>query len=259
MIMNTISISKIVKLFSNYLVEHKKNSLIAIGITIFVALISGFYYDSESYFTGLAIFLFFMLMNLASSIYSPLKNSRSKISYLMIPASTLEKSIANLFTVHIFQIVTLFCATLIGLFLGNGIGYLLDPYADIISFIPHHSPLTFSAVFSIFNGDMFLFLILFQSIMVFGSILFKRSAFIKTMGSLILFFIIIIIIGVIMSVTLLVNLINADVNTFALESSMIDILLKNDGVIEIVGVTYYLITLFAFWVMSFFKLRETEV
>jgi len=267
--MNTISIQRIIKLFSNYITENKKRDMTIAGILFFIAFISGFFYSNSfkegdivtfsGYRYNIGLFFFLCLMILASKIYSPLKNSFSRISYLMIPASTLEKTIANLFIVHLFQLIVFFGFVLLGLLVGNGICYLLAPYKEFLFISFHHETLIFSFIFSEFNCSFFRHIILFQSIMFFGSLFFKYNAFLKTTLTLFLFFCFIAIIDAFIGASIAWNTITENAASITINFKKTELYSFLNQYKTFIDIVICCVLISAFWTMSFFKLRETEV
>ena len=114
------------------------------------------------------VFLTFLMgIIYASKIFSVFQPAGRAIHYLTIPASTMEKTIANGLLVFVYFNVLLVVSLLLGNAIGGLAHKLLDPSYHYHFYMP-------------FSWGNLIFVLIFESIYMFGSIYFKQRTAIKT-------------------------------------------------------------------------------
>jgi hypothetical protein len=170
------------------------------------------------------------------------------MNYLSCPANTAEKFITNLLLIHIYYTVMLVLAC----GFGSHIGYLLKPLN-----LEHLTVVDNDVNQHIYR--FFLFLFVFQSIFIFMTIYFKKNALLK-----IVFFFGILFLVVLISILIffrLANNVEAIGNLVgALGEAELQYIISYtvDKYIWVSRILVYGAIVF-FWVLSYFRLKETEV
>ena len=163
----------IFNLIRRYFIESGRKD---IGSFILIALIIAFFSFfsvSGSISDSMMVFLLFLMGILyAGKIFGVFQPAGRAIHYLTIPASTLEKTIANGLLTFVYFNILLIAALLLGNTLGGLAHKLLDPTYHYHFYMP-------------FDWDNLIMILVFESVFMFGSIYFKQRAAIKT--SLVIF------------------------------------------------------------------------
>jgi hypothetical protein len=245
-IMDTsLSLTRIKHLLNRYFIENWKKDLY-VGL---VLLVIAFVVNPMSGFSGFVYMV--MVLLYTSRIFSNLAYKESAHHYLMIPASTREKLLVNLFLSHIYYVLLLLAFLVLGILLR---ALILAPFCDTslcYTFL--------NTSYINFNFASYLSFLFFQSILVFGSVYFKKNAFIKTLLSIAAFsfFLVMLVIFIFkMNPDSLTPLM--DEFKVMQESFMINRMLNYKTSFCISTIIYIVITCF-FWMLSYFRLRETEV
>ena len=241
--MNTLSFYRIKHLFTSYFISHWKTEaktlLIVLAINIFFVLIHTSLESNMGFFCIFAVIY-------AGKIFRSLGERNSAMNYLLVPANTEEKLLTNMVLVLLVYPILLGIVSIIGI----GIGKL---GLNVVAF---HRELNLNPVEYIYSFDFqnTLNLILCFSIFMFGSVYFRKNAIAKVLLALaILFFVLVIIVIVGIStfypdITLIIDegmiLITPKIK---LESSNLFFNIFNS------------IMILFFWVLSYFRLRKTEV
>jgi len=239
----TLSLNRVKSLFIEYFVLYWKRDLAIFGSLFLIEVILT--YQHWPPFTEFFIFMIAMIL---IGISSPLGKRLRGMNYLSCPANTAEKFITNLLLVHIYYTVMLVLA---GGF-GTHIGYLLNPL----------NLEQFTVVDSDVNQHFyrfFLFLFVFQSIFIFMTIYFKKNALLKTLlffGALFLVFIISVMIFFYLARN--VEAVGRLVGALGEAELKYIISYTIDKYIWISRVLVYGAIAF-FWVLSYLRLKETEV
>lgn len=248
--MNTFSIQRAKLLCSKYFIEHWKKDMMIFAIILIINIFFGFIVRPGSELGASSLSYVMTTLILASNIFYPLKRKDHALNYLMVPASNLEKVTVNIFLIHIYQTLALLVVTVAGLFIGKGIMTIVFP--------TQLNPLDFNLIFRVFDFDLFIRLIMFQAIFIFGSVYFKKNTFIKT-GLLIvgfLFFIILFDIGFVLA---FINKDYANISNMSVEIFIDENFNFSIQHSELISNLFCIFYTLIFWVLSFFRLRETEV
>lgn len=176
--MNT---KNILNLLRRYFIEGGRKDITTFVFIVLIITLVSFFSVSGSVGDSMMVFLLFLMGLLyAGRIFNIFQPTGRVIHYLTIPASSIEKTIANGFLVYIYYNVLLVVALLLGNILGGMAHKLLAPEYHYIFYMP-------------FSMNNIISILVFESIFLFGSIYFKQSAAIKTalvIFAFLLFFII---------------------------------------------------------------------
>jgi hypothetical protein len=122
-----------------------------------------FFYDIDITFLDTALFIF-MVTYLVSVVFSSLSNKNRKLHYLMLPASATEKVIANWFIVYFFQA------------LGATLCAIAGYYLTKLCTVPIRGGQYDFSGFELFASFVFMII----AVAGFGSVYFKSKALLKT-------------------------------------------------------------------------------
>lgn len=173
-----MNINNIKKLLSAYFLENGRHDLIQIFVMITVITYLTSVMSGMQIKIALVIALFMILMN-ASRLFWHLGRSSANIHYLMLPANSSEKVMANLLIANIAYVAEAALAVLIGATLAF-ISYKV---------YFHVNDLQFSSIFSeIKFGKCLVILYTSIALFFFGSVYFAKRAFGKTILTIIAFF-----------------------------------------------------------------------
>ena len=230
-----ISLNRLKYLFREYFVTHWKRDLLIFG-SVFLAKVLFTRLSWQFPDTAVVLVVSIILCGTFNFLY---KGSQG-MNYLLCPANTEEKLVVNMLLVHIYCTVMLVFACLLGLFIGK----LINPCTSLILNTKE-----------LLNYSFFEGLLVWQSIFIFTSIYFKKNSILKT--ALIIFFIFIIV--VIFFIANMINIVGLS-NTMILQSPdfsnyLVDIIRKHVWILNLLN---WIMIVF-FWVLSYFRLRETEV
>jgi len=245
--MSTISLNRIQYLFSKYFIENWKRDMSNFLILFIIAGFSGYdggFYLSKIIFVILAIIY-------AGRIFGMLGYKPKGMNYLLIPASAGEKTLVNLILVNIYYLAALYICYILGFLFGDLIHTFI--HGDVFSLDSVRNAASF-------DYTTILPLLLCESILIFGSVYFKRKAIIKTVLYLFCFFLLIMVVDSSLVYFFTENHSIVDsTNTYYLEKSFTggSGFFSEYGKIFAIGGTIFF-TLF-FWVLSFLRLKETEV
>lgn len=218
-------------LIRSFVVENYKKELIPLlVIAVVVPILSNF---------DVSVFVYSLLSVLfAARIFKNLQRPQSAIAYMMLPASTAEKTMANFLLVSVIYPLT--CALFALVALG----------IDVLLFKIHHDypyPMPQDV-----GGGFKFFLLL--AIFSFASVYYKKHSFWNVcFWAMILFFGVLIYTGVFFYVF-------ADNHVFSVDLSML-----NEPInaffnsFPIVNVVLHLLLICFFWGMTYLRLKETEV
>ncbi|HEY5327845.1 MAG TPA: hypothetical protein VIJ27_12650 [Mucilaginibacter sp.] len=175
---NTFNINRFTRLFIKHSAEHYKSYLMALTVLIGVMLLGGSFitYLIPGRFmdTRAQSELFMSVLLLAgtiftSTLFADMGDNKKAVASLILPASHFEKYlVAWLYSVVIFIIVFTGSFYLILLLLAN------------LKHFPGPTPQLFNVFDDQKGGPVFLLFALFQSIVFYGAICFKKLHFIKT-------------------------------------------------------------------------------
>ena len=254
--MNNISFQNIGKLISKFFIERWKIEMFILLAFFLASFATNYLWRMNG--SGLSplgiIAIITTLIIFASSIFSDLWSKTSSVLYLSLPTNTLDKVSANIIISHFIRPLTFSTAGLLGYL----ISFPIPPFMNRSSYHPSLSDvwseittrLDVLDVFSIITG-----LMLAYSIFMFGSVYFKRAAFLKTLLSIFVFLtaLALLNVGVVFFIEYLYESGIISFSTFT-ENSTINMALFKGILILIFSV----LTMF-FWLLSYFRLKETEV
>jgi len=249
--MNTIALNRLKYLFREYFVTHWKRDLLIFG-GIFLAKV--LLLPSGSVFPE--AFIVVVMSIILANIFKSLYKGSQGMNYLLCPANTEEKVIVNIVLVHVYYTAILVLACVLGHFIATQL-YLSMPNYNILS------PLI-SGTIKLLNYQFYAVLFAFQSIFIFTSIYFKKNSALKT----ILFFVCFVIMLMLVIKFTGIGKIMIDIDTLPsgafVSYNEINGQYMTDLASYIINkyanmtITYCVITVF-FWVLSYLRLRETEV
>lgn len=171
--MNTKNIFNLIR---RYFIESGRKDMTTFVLIVLTITLISFFSVSGSISDSLMVFLLFLMgVVYAGRIFNIFQPVGRAIHYLTIPASNIEKTIANGILVYIYYNILLIVALLLGNFLGGMAHKLLAPEYHYIFYMP-------------FSLDNLILTLVFESIFLFGSIYFKQHAAIKTALVLLAFF-----------------------------------------------------------------------
>lgn len=235
--MNTISFNKIKLLISKFFVESWKRETIMWLILFSVAALAGYMSFAPLYIMMASIFLI-----IGPYFHDLRKSAASRIDLLMVPASTADKVISNGVIAIIRQLVALLVIPMIGANLGRLIHTLI--HEDIFTLF------SFSDLFYYIPFAVVLMALLLQSTYVFGSVYFKKNPVIKTYLCQTGFVIFLGFLNTVIAMNFLRKT-GGSVTT--------NYIVSNFPNTEFVFYGLLIILTIIFWLLTFFKLRETEV
>lgn len=174
-------------------IEHKKTILIAVGSMIGVCIVSGAYMGYLGMGGGygeLGFYCFLLGISgyaFASVMFSDMKSKQSRISTLMLPASSFEKYMVR----WIAFVPVLFLISVMAFYLGDLSRYivgkimssnydmrvapLINPWDGLCLLPLDEVRIPYSALSTYF---------FYQSIFLFGAILWPKLSFVKTVGAI---------------------------------------------------------------------------
>lgn len=249
-----MKVQNILNLLKRYFIESRKKDLTTALLVILITAFLTFISVSDSDGGGLlVIVLYIMALIYAAKVFRVFQPAGRAIHYLTLPASSLEKTIANGILVFIYYNLLLIVSLLLGYVIGGLLQELLSYF--LCKYSNAHLDCSYSYQFHMpFSVHNIIVLIVFESIFMFGSVYFKTHSFIKT--ALILFgflFFLFVIDGVIMG-SYLMRI--QGISPRFVEDIQNSFIIVHGELIE--NILSVLIFLF-FGFMTWLRLRETEV
>ena len=222
-------------------------ALVIAGIMAFFGLLSSSYSDYDL----LRFPIVCVLLVLAGTTYKMLAVPSRAMEYLMLPASTAEKTVVTIAYLNIYYVLMMMASSFVGFYFGQMLQNLIAIipfFRDLFGSSGHNFAL--SAVSFNELGSNLLTLTCGLSILLFGSLYFRRHAILKTLlvGCGFCFAIFILDMIVISSAGYAYDLTIHNV-------SLPDLPKWVEAMIEIA--VPCIVTLF-FWFMTYLRLRETE-
>ena len=248
--MNTISFNRIKCLFIEYFALHWKRDLMVFG-GVLAALIGAMYLHLP--FTNPTLIIFVISIILCSITFNFWHKKTLGMSYLLCPANTAEKVIANALLVHVYYTAIL----LLSCVLARYTMHLF--YPDILFF-------RMERIEEVITSPMFwVCLLAIQSFFLFTSVYFRKNALLKTVLFLaVLFVIFMFIIGysmiyfsTVIEESQVVGLISWSSNNGVYRTELISYTLHKYDWLYSYALCF--IAPVFFWVLSYFRLKETEV
>lgn len=247
--MNTLSFNRIKYLFSKYFIENWKKDITNFLILFIISGFAGYNLNNTSSIANFVLVI--MILVYASSTFGMLSYKPKAMNYMLIPASSQEKLIVNIILVNIYYLGVLYISYIAGFFAGNSIyvlmhsgGYSLLPFKEYASI----------------DYNVILGLLLIQSIFIFGSVYFKRKAFLKTILAIFCFGLFIAFIdgGLVYFLTENHSM-TITTNQYYMDGTSTGMKRFIDEYGQILQIVWSIIFTLYFWVMSFIRFRETEV
>ncbi len=189
----------------------------------------------------------------ASSMFSDLHHPQKGIQYIMLPASMEEKLLSKLIMGTIG-----YTLTVIVFF------YLFSLIMSCFSLlISGHVTALFNPLVSNVGWEILNFIVI-QSVFMLGSVYFKRSPFFKTILALFVFFFLASICGILIIRLVYHDFFGKFINGGSMNLNIPDITgyINNSFARNIPGIAkilYWFVMAPVFWVVSYFRLKETEV
>ena len=253
--MNTIqfSLQRTTNLFLTYFTGGWRKDLRNFLVMFILAII--FAKSGVAYETSFLILLVLYSIDVAGA-FSHLGDKTKRLDYLMIPASTFEKMVNSLFIVHIYKLLLYFAAFMLGSIVGNWLLPLLLSPNYLNTICPTDLGRNFSAYF---KPEFHLAILFFQSILLFGSIYFKKSALIKTALALFAFSAVFTIGYTILfySFSETVDIYGNTLEYYFNKMSSVENIVSDTG--NILRYVVIICSTLYFWTLSYLRLRETEV
>ena len=233
--MKNISFYRIGLLFKRYFCENWKKDVIVAAIIFAVEMLTSLEQETSD-ISWFLLFVFFILYS--GRIFGMLGKPQRAINYLMLPASGCEKLTVNLILSHFYYPVLLIVASCLGIWASSFFCYFI------------YDEFTFKSIeFIKISGTEWyfvLFLLLTNAIMMFGSVYFKKAAVIKTLLCELVFF----------------KLYVISIAFFAFKLAVFEnaIITTPDQIYwaKIISSSFMLCMIAFFWVLSYFRLKETE-
>lgn len=241
---NLFSIDRFWLLLKGTIVENKYKDLrLALVMMAVIAFFAEFGIYCFNYsiinFPVVAVAIF-----IASVSFKRLGDLASGINYLMIPASTVEKTAVNIIYTQLYLFVILTISALIGYYAGQVLHFLtMEDFTNGATL--HFAPINFENF-----GWYLLILTFWQSVAIFGSVYFKKLAIVKTLltigayGMVLIFF-------WISLAAILSNFVEFDTQL------NFNWHITNNGA-SIVMLIAHIVGILFFWFMTYLRLRETE-
>lgn len=237
--MNNLSYNRIVLLLQRYFRENWKIDLIIAAIVFGIDTMTSINQGSSS----VSIFLIIVLLAIYSGrMFIILGRPQGAINYLMLPASPLEKVLTGILLSGLYFPIVIFASSLLGIMASIPICAMIYNSGLVMKSIKLFPSVEFSAETTI---ALALFILMINSIMMFGSVYFKRKAVIKTMLCILAFNFVLTVISLILG-------------WIMHKGSFMLLGIEDPAYADtIVYVAMAIITVF-FWVLSYFRLKETE-
>jgi len=251
-----MNINNIKNLLRAYFVENGRKDLINLSVMALITLVFNFIGPSHDSVVEVVVAAIWLLLY-ASRIFNDLGSSSKSIHYLMIPANHCEKTTAAMLLVNIYFVLLL----AVGMWVGYSISYfvqnqILSAVYDPSALGPYMSRYSTSEL-----GATILAMYVFLSVFFFGSIFFRRKAFVKTILWTVL-------IGMAFAILLTfvawLNMRSFVANSFDGNINFMFPLTRHDPKIVGKGVSYgcyyclECVVIVYFYVLSFLRLKETE-
>ena len=237
MAMKNISLYRIGLLFKRYFSENWKKDVIVAAIIFAVEMLTSLEQETSD-ISWFLLFIFFILYS--GRIFGMLGKPQRAINYLMLPASRGEKLTVNIILSHFYYPILLIMASCLGIWASSFFCYFI------------YNEFTFKSIdfMGIWGVEWYfvLFLLLTNAVMMFGSVYFKKAAVIKTLLCEAAFFVAFM---MVFSGIWLITLRNG----FVLRS--ID-RLPAEWIINVIVSAIMLVEIAFFWLLSYFRLKETE-
>ena len=212
----------------------------------------GYYGEITKELGGYIIAMCFVFGALfASTFMNPVNSKVKKISYLSNPASCLEKYFTRWLITTVGYIISFFIALCIAELLRVGICSAFYPDVDVefISIAEYKNENEIVAAIIFITSFYFLL----QSLFILGSTFWEKATFVKTFSALIIFILL-----VIFACRILIAVYYEDFYSF--ERKLNSFMMKKtfSQIVFYFSLTFYFFAI-TNWVLTFFRLRESEI
>ena len=235
MAMKNISFYRIGLLFKRYFCENWKKDAIVAAIIFAVEMLTSLEQET-SHISWFLLFIFFILYS--GRIFGMLGKPQRAINYLMLPASGCEKLTVNLILSHFYYPILLIAASCLGIWASSFFCYFI------------YDEFTFKSInyMGIVGSSTIwyacLFLLLNNAVMMFGSVYFRKAAVIKTLLCEAAFF-------MLYAIVMVLFIFKTVINEMYVTADKIEY-----G--NVILIVFMLCVTVFFWVLSYFRLKETE-
>ena len=193
-----------------------------------------------------------VLLALAGTTFKMMSSQPRAMAYLTLPASAAEKTVVTVAYLNVYYVLLILVSSLVGFYLGQLLQNLIAVipfFRDLFGSSGGHTLALSSISFDGFGNDL-LYLTMGLSIMLFGSIYFRRYAILKTL---------LVFCGFIFAIFIL-DMVVISSASYASDLSISNVNFPDmpewaETMIEIMVPCVF--TLF-FWFMTYIRLRETE-
>ena len=246
-----MNIKNIKNLLHAYFLKNNRKDIIVFCIVTLVTLLINLL-SSKGDTAVEIIIVVFLLFAYTSHIFNDLSDSSKSIHYLMIPANHYEKVVTNIILVNIYYVLLL----AFGVWIGYSIAYVIHDQM-FLSFFSSSGEYMARYRNNINGGNIILAIYTITSIFFFGSVYFKKRSF----GKIILWSLLI---GLVFSLILIfviwLNLKSIGANSINnyLPLTKNDPAFFNEGFFKSISYLCQCIGIVYFYILSFFRLKETE-
>ncbi len=238
--MNTLSLYRIKHLFASYFISNwqkdTKTLLIVFAVNIFLAAL----FNASMGISLLIVFI--MCLIYAGKIFQELGNNNSAINYLTLPANTNEKLLINITLTHMYYPIALFIVSFSGILCGKFLNTIFREHSFILLDLGLES----------FSYEYIINLLVTISIFMFASVYFRKNAIAKLLLIFVILFFVFMIIFFIIGIQIFLPNIEFITGINGVYSKELF-----DEFNLFFNILNYVILIF-FWVLSYFRLRETE-
>lgn len=235
--MKNISFYRIGLLFKRYFYENWKRDVIVAAIVFAVEMMTSLQQEVST-ISWAMLFVFFILYT--GRIFGMLGKPQGAVNYLMLPASSGEKLAVNIILSHFYYPVLLVLASSLGILASSFFCYFIY---DEFTF----KTIDFFGATEIWAVEIWylcLFILLNNAVMMFGSVYFRRAAVIKTLLCEAAFFILYAIVVVLIVFKNYAHEFYAPAEEITGGNAILSV--------------FALCVIAFFWVLSYFRLKETE-
>lgn len=251
-----MNINNIKNLLVAYFIENWKKDVINLSVMALITLVFNFIGPSHDSVIEVVVAVIWLFLY-ASRIFNELGNSSKSIHYLMIPANHYEKTVSAMLLVNVYFVLLMAA----GIWVGYSISYFLQNQILSALYDPSTLGSYMSRYHASFLGDGLLAFYVVMSIFFFGSVFFRKKAFVKT---ILWAFLIALAFGGIISFVIWLNMKSFGATTLNCDIHALFPLTHQDPHIvnEVIpdGYCYAMecIIIVYFYVLSFLRLKETE-
>ena len=220
-------------------------ALIAMGIIFFMTFF-GFFAGTMNSYSPLCFPIFCVAWFVAGTTFKRLASQSSSISYMMMPASSMEKTVATIIYAQLYMLIILMVSGLIGYLMGHYVVGVINVSQAHQSLLSISRPEIMMDDF----GIRLLFGSSFLAVSMFGSVYFRKLAIVKTL----------LVLGAYGFVLFLAE----SITTFLVLQHVSTPVVGNGWFIgqdmsKCLFITMMVVGMVFFWFMTYLRHRETEV